>query len=95
MAELARRMDPFSGAAIVGLPPFQGGAAGLLSYDLARQLEPLPRPRFDEFSVPALAVGLYDVVVAWDHVADRAWIISQGFPQNSARGSDIAAGRRF
>jgi para-aminobenzoate synthetase component 1 len=28
-----------------------------------------------------LAVGLYDVVLAIDHVEDQAWIISQGFPE--------------
>ncbi len=31
--------------------------------------------------MPALAVGLYDVVLAWDHVDRRAWIVSQGFPE--------------
>lgn len=62
------------------LPPFQGGAAGLLSYDLGQSLERLPATRHDEFSVPALAVGLYDVVVAFDHQVERAWIISQGLP---------------
>lgn len=63
---------------IAGLPPFQGGAVALLSYDLNRYLEHLPAPQYDEFGLPALAVGKYDVVLAWDHVADRGWIISQG-----------------
>lgn len=63
------------------LPPFQGGAAGLLSYDLGRSLERLPRPRIDEFQIPAMAVGLYDTVLAFDHAEHRAWLISQGFPE--------------
>ncbi|MEX0819685.1 MAG: aminodeoxychorismate synthase component I [Pirellulaceae bacterium] len=63
------------------LPPFQGGAAGLLSYDLCRSLERIPKPKFDEFAVPTIAVGIYDLVVAFDHLQDRAWIISQGFPE--------------
>jgi para-aminobenzoate synthetase component I len=63
------------------LPPFQGGAAGLFSYDLGRSLERLPRPKFDEFEVPGLAIGLYDTVVAFDHTAQRTWIVSQGFPE--------------
>jgi anthranilate/para-aminobenzoate synthase component I/dihydropteroate synthase len=62
------------------LPPFQGGAAGLLSYDLGRSLERLPAPRHDEFGLPAVALGLYDVVIAWDHAQGRAWLISHGFP---------------
>ena len=85
LAALHRRLAPFRAETIADLPPFQGGAAGLLSYDLARQLESLPRPRFDEFGVPALAIGLYDVVVAFDHKLNRAWIISQGFPELEPR----------
>ena len=80
-AELAARLAPFSSETIAELPPFQGGGAGLFSYDLARQLERVPAPRYDEFGVPAMAVGLYDVVIAFDHAQDRAWIISQGFPE--------------
>jgi para-aminobenzoate synthetase component 1 len=75
------RLQAFHAAPRPGLPPFQGGAAGLLSYDLARGLEKVPLPRFDEFRLPAMAVGLYDVVLAIDHVQHRAWIISQGFPE--------------
>jgi len=81
LAELARRMSLWQSPSVPELPPFQGGAAGLLGYDLNRSLERIAAPRFDEFGVPALAVGLYDVVLAIDHMADRAWIISQGFPE--------------
>ncbi len=52
-----------------------------MSYDLGRSLERLPSPAFDEFGVPALAIGLYDVVLAVDHLERRAWIVSQGFPE--------------
>jgi len=81
LGELARRMAGLRTESMAGLPPFQGGAAGLFSYDLGGSLETLPRPRVDEFQVPALAVGLYDVVVALDHLERRAWIISQGLPE--------------
>ena len=66
---------------VPGLPPFQGGAAGLFGYDLCHWIERLPRPQFDEFQAPDLAIGLYDWVIAWDHQANRAWIISTGFPE--------------
>lgn len=65
---------------IDGLPPFQGGAAGVFAYELGRAVESVPAPRWDEFQTPVLAVGLYDVVVAWDHIAGRAWLVSRGFP---------------
>jgi para-aminobenzoate synthetase component 1 len=64
------------------LPPFQGGAAGLFGYDLCHHLERLPRPRIDDFETPDLAIGLYDWVIAFDHVSDRAWIISTGLPES-------------
>ncbi len=64
------------------LPPFRGGVAGLFGYDLAHSVENLPAVRYDEFQVPAMAVGFYDVVVAFDHQQNRAWIISQGLPDH-------------
>jgi para-aminobenzoate synthetase component I len=81
LGELERRMRSWNSPTIVGLPPFQGGAAGLFGYDLGRSLERLPTPRFDEFRTAALAIGLYDVLLAIDHRDRRAWIISQGFPE--------------
>lgn len=81
LGRLAQAMAGCRTATVEGLPLFQGGAAGVLGYDLGRQLEVLPRAAADEFDVPVLAMGLYDVVVAWDHVDGRAWIISQGLPE--------------
>ncbi|MCA9238801.1 MAG: anthranilate synthase component I family protein [Planctomycetales bacterium] len=63
-----------------GLPPFQGGAAGVFGYELCHALESLPEPRVNEFQLPAMAVGLYDVVLAFDHFAGRGWLVSQGLP---------------
>jgi para-aminobenzoate synthetase component 1 len=83
IARLSRRLRGLVSRTVPGLPPFQGGAAGLFSYDLNRSLERVPRPRHDEFGVPAMAVGLYDVVLAVDHRRHRAWLISQGFPESS------------
>ena len=64
-----------------GLPPFQGGFAGLFAYEWGGAYERLPRPRHNEFCLPALVLGLYDLVFAWDHTQDRAWLLSQGFPE--------------
>jgi para-aminobenzoate synthetase component I len=94
LERLKRLLDRFPAATAAGLPPFQGGAAGLLSYDLNRVWERLPLPHRDEFRLPALAVGIYDWVLAWDHAQQRAWIISQGFPETDAgRRVDRAARR--
>ena len=81
LANLERRVGRPTSQTLAGLPPFQGGAAGLFAYDLNRGLECVPLPRADEFQLPALAIGLYDVVVAFDHALHRAWIVSQGRPE--------------
>jgi para-aminobenzoate synthetase component 1 len=74
---------------IPSLPPFQGGVAGLLSYEcgLARLgLAPPPTPA----AGPLLSLHAYDLVFAYDHDLGRGWFISQGVP---ARGP-VARGRR-
>ena len=81
----AERLARYRTEPLPGLPPFQGGAAGLFGYDLCHHLERLPRPRCDDFAVPDLAVGFYDWVVAFDHEADRAWLISTGLPETDPR----------
>lgn len=81
LAMLSHRTAAYHSATVADLPPFQGGVAGLFSYDLGRQWEAIPPARIDEFELPGLAVGLYDVVLAWDHGADRAWLVSQGWPE--------------
>lgn len=65
-----------------GLPAFQGGVGGLFAYDLGRSFERIQPPRHDEFQLPAIAVGLYDIVFAFDHRQGRAWIVSQGWPED-------------
>lgn len=81
LAKLESTWQRYQANTLDDLPPFQGGAAGLLSYDLAASLERLPTPRANDLPVPPIAVGLYDVVFAFDHQLEKAWIISQGFPE--------------
>ncbi len=78
-----------------GLPPFRGGAAGLLGYGLGRSLEDIPPFRFDEFQAPDLAMGLYDRVLAFDHLTGKAWAISQGFPESEPARRASRARRRI
>ncbi len=73
------RTEPVS-----GLPPFQGGLAGFLSYDYGAVIERLPAPRFDDLNLPDAVLGLYDWVIAWDHQLGRAWLISTGLPATGA-----------
>jgi para-aminobenzoate synthetase component 1 len=82
-------------ATLPGLPPFQGGAAGLFGYDLCHHIERLPRPRFDEFGTPDLAVGLYDWVAAFDHARGGGWLISTGLPATDPQRRRERARRRL
>jgi para-aminobenzoate synthetase component 1 len=77
------------------VPPFQGGAAGLLSYELGGAWERIPRAAQDEFGLPDLVAGLYDWCIAWDHHAGRAWIVSQGFPETTSAGRNARARDRL
>ena len=79
--QLADRVAVLPQTVNADLPPFQGGWAGLFGYELAGSLERVPKASIDEFGIPALAVGLYDVVVAFDHEQGSTWLISQGFPE--------------
>jgi para-aminobenzoate synthetase component I len=85
LTRLAEELAKHSSTAVPGLPPFQGGAAGLFGYELAHSLERIPRARFDEFELPVLAVGIYDVVLAYDRLSGEGWLISQGIPASDPR----------
>ncbi len=87
-APLRDELRSLQAAIVPGLPPFQGGYAGLLSYELGGCLERLPRAAADEFTTPAMVVGLYDWVLAWDHPSRRAWIIVQPFAKSPSQRLD-------
>ena len=77
---LREAIAPFRAPATPGIPPFQGGLAGYMGYELGGVLEKLPPPR-PGLQLPDLTFGLYDWTLAWDHVAHRAWLVSTGIPE--------------
>lgn len=91
---LAALLAPYEGE-YEGPAPFCGGLAGVAGYELGRELERLPSALHDEFAVPTLVAGVYDVAVVFDHLEDRAWIVSHGWPESEAsRRADRSRRRR-
>ena len=83
LAVVRALVAPHHADSVPGLPPFQGGAAGYLAYDWGLTLERLPAPRVDDLAMDDVVIGIYDWVMAWDHEARRAWLISTGLPETA------------
>ncbi len=72
---LAAVPRPLPGTVAETFPvPFAGGAAGLFAYELGRHLERAPA-RHTAGQVE-MAVGIYDVVAAFDRHRGRAWVLA-------------------
>jgi len=69
---LVARLDP--GAAPAGAPPWLGGLAGFLGYDLGATFERLPAIAAMDQDLPPLRLALHDWVVAWDRRTGTAWL---------------------
>jgi aminodeoxychorismate synthase component I len=57
------------------LPPFQGGAIGLLSYDFVHYFERLPMTVVDDLGIPDAHFLVVDKVIAFDHKHCKSWIV--------------------
>ncbi len=78
---------------VAGLPPFQGGAVGAISYEFGWRLEgrqpPSPRVSDD------LHLAFHDVVLAFDHREERCWLLASGNPAVGAAARRVRAGERL
>ena len=82
---LSKKMKAMPMEAHDELPPFQGGVAGLFSYDLVRSLEKLPHQAIDDKGYPDMVLGWYDLVIAFDQVEKKAFIFSSGLPEREGK----------
>jgi anthranilate/para-aminobenzoate synthase component I len=57
------------------LPPFQGGLAGVFSYDFVRYLERIPEESKDDLNIPDAYFMLLDKLIVFDHSKGKSWII--------------------
>ncbi len=58
--------------------PFNGGAIGYFSYDLARRLETLPVIAEDAEHIADMAVGIYEWAVIVDHQQQKSYLVGHG-----------------
>ncbi|MBC8188561.1 MAG: aminodeoxychorismate synthase component I [Proteobacteria bacterium] len=71
--------------------PFLGGAVGYLGYELAATLEPkIDLANADDLGLPDLSLAFVDHVLAYDHSANRLWILGLGFSDSGASGDSDA-----
>lgn len=92
---LQQKLKQFSLANHPDLPPFQGGMAGYFSYDLCQHLETIPAHKIDDLQFADLMLGFYDVVFAFDHQLQKAWIFSSGFPEQNSEVRKARAKQRL
>ncbi len=90
-AALARHATP----RVPGLPPLQGGAVGVLGYELGRHLERVPLAPAAPDDAPEAGLLLCDVVVCLDNRARRAWIVSSGLPEADPAARAVRAAARL
>jgi len=70
------------------LPPFIGGAIGIISYDFVHYFERLPRTAIDDLKLPDAHFLIVDTVIAIDHKLKRTFLISCPAAKETVTGPD-------
>ena len=68
-------MEEYQVPEIDGLPDFQGGAIGYLSYDYARYIEKLPSLAKDDSGIPEVYFQLFYEWFVFDHQTEQLWLM--------------------
>ena len=82
VTRLRAAMRRYVVASVAGLPRFAGGAVGYIGYEAARSFERLPAAPLDPHQLPVASFGIYDTVVAFDHVRHALLIIAHAVDGN-------------
>jgi anthranilate synthase component 1 len=73
------------------LPPFHGGIVGWLGYDTVREIERLPNVPRDDMGFPDAVCSLAGHVAAFDHFAQRLYLIENVYPPPGAGATALDA----
>ena len=90
LAALGRAMAGYERTSAAGLPRFSGGAVGYVGYEAARYFERLPLAPRDPHGLPDAVFGIYDTVIAFDHLRHTMLLVA-----HAADGDRAAAERRL
>jgi para-aminobenzoate synthetase component I len=74
------QMEEYQVAEVEGLPDFQGGAIGYLSYDYARYIEKLPAFAKDDSGIPEVYFQLFLEWFVLDHQTETLWLMALAEP---------------
>lgn len=88
LKKLRELLNMYKADALPELPPFTGGAAGLISYDFVNYLERLPRTVADDLNIPDAHFMLVDTVIAVDHKLEKTFLVSSPAAEEIIAGSD-------
>lgn len=69
------------------LPPFIGGAVGMISYDFVHYFERLPKTAEDDLGLPDADLMLIDTVIAVDHKLEKTFIVSCPGAEETIKGN--------
>ncbi|HEU4335070.1 MAG TPA: anthranilate synthase component I [Candidatus Eisenbacteria bacterium] len=83
MEALGEILGSVRAAPVPGLPPFSGGAVGLVGYDYARFLERLPATLPDDLGHPDLHFVFPDVVLVFDNFRHRLRLVVNTRPEGN------------
>jgi len=88
LAYVRRLLEVMRAPQLDGLPPFHGGAVGYIGYDCVRELEDLPVGPPDDLGLPDLALMLTRTLVVFDHLAQKAFIVTNVWSPGTVRDID-------
>ncbi len=74
-AALRELLARFTPVAVPGLPRFQGGAVGYISYDMVRHVEELPKLAQDDLKLPDAVFMFTDSLLVFDNLRHRLLVI--------------------
>ena len=73
---IAGELDKYKLVPVAGLPRFNGGAVGYLSYETATRFEKLPSPDADPLGLPEAFFMFVDTMLVYDHVTHMIKVLS-------------------